>query len=114
MDATDDISIGRARMSAPRGSEAGPLWSQLVPPLCDTSLNVLRELGFARATPVQAAVIPLLCTNKDVAVEACTGSGKTLAFLLPLVEILRKAHAEAPLKKHEVRCCTTRPPPSPH
>ena len=84
-----------------------------MPPLCDTSLTVLRDLGFARATPVQAAVIPLLCTNKDVAVEACTGSGKTLAFLLPLVEILRRAHAEAPLKKHEVRHCTTRPPPSP-
>lgn len=51
----------------------------------------------------QATVIPLLCTNKDVAVEACTGSGKTLAFVLPLVEILLKAEADQAYKKHEVR-----------
>ena len=95
----------RGRMSghAPRGAEFGPLWGDLAVTLCHSSLRVLGDLGFARATPVQAAVVPLLCTNKDVAVEACTGSGKTLAFVLPLVEILLKAHASAPLKKHDVR-----------
>ena len=51
----------------------------------------------------QAAVYPLLCTNKDVAVEACTGSGKTLAFVLPLVHILLGAHAEQAFKAHEAR-----------
>ena len=90
--------------AAPRGAQFGPLWSELSVTLCPSSLRVLSDLGFARATPVQAAVVPLLCTNKDVAVEACTGSGKTLAFVLPLVEILLKAHASAPLKKHDVRC----------
>jgi hypothetical protein len=89
--------------AAPRGAEFGPLWSELSVTLCPSSLRVLADLGFTRATPVQAAVVPLLCTNKDVAVEACTGSGKTLAFVLPLVEILLKAHASAPLKKHDVR-----------
>ena len=89
--------------AAPRGAEFGPLWSELSVTLCPSSLRVLSDLGFARATPVQAAVVPLLCTNKDVAVEACTGSGKTLAFVLPLIEILLKAHASAPLKKHDVR-----------
>ena len=48
-------------------------------------------------------MIPLLCTNKDVAVEACTGSGKTLAFVLPLVEILLKSEADQAYKKHEAR-----------
>lgn len=89
--------------SAPRGAEFGPLWSALKPALCESSLAALSCAGFSRATPVQAAVVPLLCSNKDVSVEACTGSGKTLAFLLPLVELLRRAHAETALKKHDVR-----------
>jgi ATP-dependent RNA helicase DDX55/SPB4 len=88
-------------MAPPVGAAFGPLWSELQPALCAESLAALSAAGFPRATPVQAAVIPLLCTNKDVAVEACTGSGKTLAFILPLVEILRRAGAEAPLRKHE-------------
>jgi superfamily II DNA/RNA helicase len=51
----------------------------------------------------QATVIPLLCTNKDVAVEACTGSGKTLAFVIPMVEILLKSDSDQAYKKHEAR-----------
>ena len=39
-------------------------------------------------TPVQAAAVPALLDNKDIAVEAVTGSGKTLAFLVPIVEML--------------------------
>lgn len=50
----------------------------------------MKSLGFERATPVQAAAIPLLLSHKDVVVEAVTGSGKTLAFLLPLLQILEK------------------------
>ncbi|KAK1431620.1 hypothetical protein QVD17_08105 [Tagetes erecta] len=46
--------------------------------------------GFHFCTHVQAAATPLLCTHKDVAVDAATGSGKTLAFVAPLVEILRR------------------------
>lgn len=92
-----------AAAAVPKGAAFGPLWRELTPPLCAPSLAALAAAGFPRATPVQAAVIPLLCTNKDVAVEACTGSGKTLAFVLPLVEILLRAAAEAPLRKHEAR-----------
>ena len=40
--------------------------------------------------PVQRVVVPLLLSNKDVAVEAVTGSGKTLAFALPIAETLRR------------------------
>ncbi|CAH2073934.1 unnamed protein product [Thlaspi arvense] len=49
----------------------------------------------------RAATIPLLCSYKDVAVDAATGSGKTLAFLLPLVEILRRSTSYPP-KPHQV------------
>ena len=76
-------------------------FDELKPALRAESLTVLAAQGFAAPTPVQAAVIPLLTTNKDVAVEACTGSGKTLAFVLPLVEIL--ARLDDPLTKHKVR-----------
>lgn len=48
----------------------------------------MHQFGFERATPVQAAAIPLLLGHKDVVVEAVTGSGKTLSFLLPVVQIL--------------------------
>ncbi|KAI5075534.1 hypothetical protein GOP47_0009610 [Adiantum capillus-veneris] len=67
------------------------LFSELQPALSKDTLQVLDELGFGLATPVQAATIPLLCTHKDVAVDAATGSGKTLAFLVPLIEILRRS-----------------------
>ena len=72
----------------------------LHPPLSAPSLQLLDTLGFIHTTPVQAATIPLFCSNKDVAVEAVTGSGKTLAFVLPLVEILRRL--EQPLSAHQV------------
>lgn len=41
-------------------------------------------------TPVQASVIPLFISNKDVVVEAVTGSGKTHAFLIPIIERIIK------------------------
>lgn len=64
------------------------------------TLNVLKTLNFASPTPVQEAVIPVFCGNKDVAVDACTGSGKTLAFVIPVAEKLRKL--DEPLSKHQV------------
>jgi len=35
--------------------------------------------GFVRATPVQAATLPLLLAGRDVAAQAQTGTGKTAA-----------------------------------
>eukprot|EP00746_Dinoflagellata_sp_MGD_P163324 gnl/MRDRNA2_/MRDRNA2_91297_c0_seq1.p1 gnl/MRDRNA2_/MRDRNA2_91297_c0~~gnl/MRDRNA2_/MRDRNA2_91297_c0_seq1.p1 ORF type:complete len:707 (+),score=191.71 gnl/MRDRNA2_/MRDRNA2_91297_c0_seq1:88-2208(+) len=58
------------------------------------------ETGFARMTPVQAVVIPLLLGRRDVAVEACTGSGKTLAFLIPLVEMLLQVERPRAARYH--------------
>ncbi|CAN1812112.1 DEAD-box ATP-dependent RNA helicase 18 [Linum perenne] len=75
-------------------------FSDLNPPLSRPVLDALTEGGFDYCTPVQAATIPLLCSYKDVAVDAATGSGKTLAFVVPLVEILRRT-SPAP-KPHQV------------
>lgn len=84
-------------MAAVKGTIA---FRTLEPRLSDATLQVLDSFGFNTASPVQAATIPLLCSYKDVAVDAATGSGKTLAFLVPMVEILRRA--ADPLKSFQV------------
>lgn len=57
-----------------------------------TSLNLRPELvqavsalGYAEATAIQAAVIPLLLSGADVIGQAQTGTGKTAAFALPIL-----------------------------
>ncbi|KAL5056626.1 hypothetical protein RYX36_037308 [Vicia faba] len=64
-------------------------FSKLKPPLSDLVLQALTHFAFDFCTLIQAATIPLLCSFKDVAVDAATGSGKTLAFFIPLFKILR-------------------------
>ena len=51
-------------------------------------LSGLKELGFARPTPIQADSIPPALAGKDVLACAMTGSGKTAAFLLPILHRL--------------------------
>ncbi|KAJ8125658.1 hypothetical protein O1611_g7981 [Lasiodiplodia mahajangana] len=81
-------------------------WTSLGFP--DWSLDAVSAMGFARATPVQASVWPLMGTgNKDVVVEAVTGSGKTLAFLIPLVH--RILRLEETTKKHHVAAIVIAP-----
>jgi len=48
----------------------------------------LKDLGFQRATPIQADAIPPALDGRDVLACAMTGSGKTLAFLLPILHHL--------------------------
>jgi hypothetical protein len=59
-------------------------------PLLESTLAVVRSLGFPNMTPVQSATLPLFLSTKDVCVEACTGSGKTLAYVIPIVEKLAR------------------------
>jgi len=51
-------------------------------------LKGIRELGFARPTPIQAEAIPPAAAGRDVLACAQTGSGKTAAFLLPILHRL--------------------------
>src|SRR6266540_7108162 len=51
-------------------------------------LRGLKDLGFARPTPIQADAIPPALEGRDLLACAMTGSGKTAAFLLPLLQKL--------------------------
>jgi superfamily II DNA/RNA helicase len=56
-------------------------------------LDNLARLGYAQATPVQAAAIPAVLAGGDLLVSSQTGSGKTAAFVLPGLQRLRTAAA---------------------
>ncbi|MFL6716818.1 MAG: DEAD/DEAH box helicase, partial [Burkholderiaceae bacterium] len=60
-----------------------PLFADLN--LGETLLRVLNELGYESPSPIQAATIPLLMSNRDVLGQAQTGTGKTAAFALPVL-----------------------------
>ena len=57
-------------------------------PLHRDLLRGLKELGFARPTPIQADAIPPALAGRDVLACAMTGSGKTAAFVLPILNRL--------------------------
>ncbi len=65
------------------------------PPALFTDLDLspvmyaaLDRAGFAHATPIQAALIPLALNGEDVIGQARTGTGKTAAFSIPILEQL--------------------------
>jgi ATP-dependent RNA helicase RhlE len=51
-------------------------------------LRGIREMGFARPTPIQSDAIPPAMEGRDLLACASTGSGKTAAFLLPIIDQL--------------------------
>src|SRR3954470_14745757 len=51
-------------------------------------LKAVKEMGFARPTPIQTDASPPALSGRDVLACAMTGSGKTVAFLLPVLNNL--------------------------
>lgn len=49
-------------------------------------LNILKDMGYHKPTPIQEKAIPVLKAGKDVLGIAETGSGKTGAFSLPFIQ----------------------------
>lgn len=56
--------------------------------LHESLLTGLKEAGFDRCTPIQAATLPLALQRKDIAGQAQTGTGKSAAFLLACMHLL--------------------------
>jgi ATP-dependent RNA helicase DDX18/HAS1 len=61
-------------------------------PLAEQTQKAIKELGFDKATEIQARSIPHILNGRDVLGQAKTGSGKTMAYMIPAVEMLRRAH----------------------
>ena len=53
--------------------------------LSEPLVRLLSEIGYEYPSPIQAATIPALLTNRDVLGQAQTGTGKTAAFALPIL-----------------------------
>lgn len=51
-------------------------------------LRAVERAGYTTATPIQANVIPIALSGRDICASAVTGSGKTAAFVLPFLERL--------------------------
>jgi ATP-dependent RNA helicase RhlE len=54
-------------------------------------LRAVSEQGYTEPTPIQARVIPVVLSGRDVMAGAQTGTGKTAGFTLPLLERLMAA-----------------------
>lgn len=63
--------------------------------LSEPMLKALDAAGYTSPTPIQAGVIPLALTGRDVLGQARTGTGKTASFVIPILERLksRKDHS---------------------
>ncbi len=59
-------------------------------------LRALQDVGYEVPTPIQAATIPLLLSNRDVLGQAQTGTGKTAAFALPILARIELEPGGAP------------------
>ncbi|MCL4831058.1 MAG: DEAD/DEAH box helicase [Caldilineaceae bacterium] len=51
-------------------------------------VQAVTDEGYTEPTPIQAAVIPVLLSGKDVIGQAQTGTGKTAAFALPMLQMI--------------------------
>src|SRR5438132_12469293 len=74
----------------------------------------IREAGFATATPIQEAALPLALRGKDVAGQSQTGTGKTAAFLIAgFTRLLRSPPPSTPAGGGAPRLLVLAPPRGP-
>lgn len=59
--------------------------------LSESLLKVIQQQNYTKPFPIQAQAIPVALQGRDVLGIAQTGSGKTMSFVLPILELLRKA-----------------------
>ncbi|WP_341871467.1 DEAD/DEAH box helicase [Aeoliella straminimaris] len=62
----------------------------------DIMLASLEKARYHQPSPVQAGVIPIALTGKDVLGQARTGTGKTASFGIPILERLEKKRGAPP------------------
>lgn len=53
-------------------------------------LKAVKAKGYTQPSPIQAKVIPIVLSGKDLMATAQTGTGKTAGFTLPILEQLAK------------------------
>lgn len=68
--------------------------------LSDSLLKALAQQSYAKPYPIQQQAIPVVLQGRDMLGIAQTGSGKTASFVLPILEMMRKA---APSRNRHVR-----------
>lgn len=56
--------------------------------LSDIMRESLVQAGYTKPSPVQAGVIPVALTGRDVLGQARTGTGKTASFAIPILETI--------------------------
>jgi ATP-dependent RNA helicase RhlE len=61
--------------------------------LAEPILRALKAEGYTAPTPIQADIVPLLLSGRDVLGVAQTGTGKTASFVLPLIQWIGEADA---------------------
>lgn len=61
-------------------------------------LQAVEKSGFAKPTPIQERVIPLVLERHDIMAKAQTGSGKSASFVLPILELLSRDSYEGKAK----------------
>ena len=58
--------------------------------LSEPLMSTLADIGYEVPSPVQAGVIPVALTGRDVLGQARTGTGKTASFAIPILELIEK------------------------
>ena len=77
-------------------------------PLHEQVLKGIESAGFTDCTEVQAKVLPISLTGRDVMVQSKTGSGKTAVYVLTILQSFVKATEEGKSKPKALIVAPTR------